>query len=117
MSEFRKTYSFDKRKEESSKISEKYPDRVPVIVESFNNNIKLTKQKFLVPKTLTIGQFVYVIRRQIKLAPEKALFLFIGEKYDQIPMTSSGISEIYADHKNEDGFLYVAISEEKTFGN
>ncbi len=28
------------------------------------------------PSDLTVGQFVYVIRKRIKLSPEKAIFIF-----------------------------------------
>jgi hypothetical protein len=30
-----------------------------------------------VPADLTVGQFVYVIRKRIKLSPEKAIFVFV----------------------------------------
>jgi hypothetical protein len=30
-----------------------------------------------VPSDLTVGQFVYVIRKRIKLSPEKAIFIFV----------------------------------------
>lgn len=33
--------------------------------------------RFLVPADLTVGQFVYVIRKRIKLSPEKAIFIFV----------------------------------------
>lgn len=33
--------------------------------------------RFLVPADLTVGQFVYVIRKRIKLSPEKAIFVFV----------------------------------------
>ena len=36
----------------------------------------IDKKKYLVPADLTVGQFHYVIRKRIQLAPEKALFLF-----------------------------------------
>ncbi len=29
------------------------------------------------PSDLTVGQFVYVIRKRIKLSPEKAIFVFV----------------------------------------
>ena len=29
------------------------------------------------PADLTVGQFVYVIRKRIKLSPEKAIFIFV----------------------------------------
>jgi GABA(A) receptor-associated protein len=33
--------------------------------------------RYLVPADLTVGQFVYVIRKRIKLTPEKAIFVFV----------------------------------------
>ena len=33
--------------------------------------------RYLVPADLTVGQFVYVIRKRIKLSSEKAIFIFV----------------------------------------
>lgn len=43
---------------------------------AYNVNLSFVQKKYLVPADLTVGQFHYVIRKRIKLAPEKALFLF-----------------------------------------
>ena len=115
MKDFRSQYPYEKRLEESTKIRSRYPDRIPVIVE---NDIKcdlasIDKKKFLVPGELTIGQFVYIVRKRIKLKPEQALFLFVG---NTIPPTASLISVIYDNHKNEDGFLYITYAGENAFG-
>lgn len=48
------------------------------------------------------GQFVYVIRKRIKLSPEKAIFIFVDEV---LPPTAALMSAIYDEHKDEDGFL------------
>ena len=45
---------------------------------------------------LTVGQFVYVIRKRIKLAPEKAIFIFVDEI---LPPTAALMSAIYEEHK------------------
>jgi GABA(A) receptor-associated protein len=45
---------------------------------------------------LTVGQFVYVIRKRIKLAPEKAIFIFVEET---LPPTAALMSAIYEEHK------------------
>jgi GABA(A) receptor-associated protein len=58
----------------------------------------------LVPADLTVGQFVYVIRKRIKLSPEKAIFIFVDEV---LPPTAALMSSIYEEHKDEDGFLYI----------
>jgi GABA(A) receptor-associated protein len=64
----------------------------------------IDKKKYLVPADLTVGQFVYVIRKRIKLSPEKAIFIFVDEV---LPPTAALMSSIYAEHKDEDGFLYI----------
>ena len=33
--------------------------------------------RYLVPADLTVGQFVYVVRKRINLSPEKAIFIFV----------------------------------------
>lgn len=73
----------------------------------------LDKKKYLVPSDLTVGQFVYVIRKRVKLSAEKAIFIFVNNK---LPPTASLMSTIYEENKDEDGFLYVLYSGENTFG-
>jgi len=72
----------------------------------------MNKHKFLVPFDFTIGQFMFVVRRRMKLAPEKAIFLFINNK---LYNSSQLISNIY-DNNNENGVLYVTYTSENTFG-
>ena len=112
---FKDKYDIEVRKKESVKIMEKYPDRIPVICEkdpqSDINNIN--KIKYLVPKDLTVGQFVYVIRKRIQLSPEKAIFIFVN---NTIPPIASLMSSVYTQHKDDDGFLYITYSGENTFG-
>jgi len=74
----------------------------------------IDKKKYLVPADLTVGQFVYVIRKRIKLAPERAIFIFVN---NTLPPTAALMSQIYKEHKDEDGFLYVTYSGETTFGS
>lgn len=112
---FRRKYSLESRKQEADRIIEKYPERRPIIVEKdFRSDIdEIDKKKYLVPNDLTMGQFMYVIRKRIKLSSDKAIFLFIN---NSIPATSANISDIYEKHKGEDGFLALTYSSENTFG-
>ena len=114
--QFKKEFDFDTRKDESTRIKERYPDRVPIIVEkSVKSDIAgIDKKKYLVPQDLTIGQFMYIIRKRIDLTAEKAIFLFTEKNI--ITPTASVISEIYEQHKNDDGFLYLIYAGENTFG-
>lgn len=116
MARFKDRYTFEDRLIETARIREKFPGRIPVIVEraSRSTNIPMIdKEKFLVPGDLTISQFIYVIRRRLSLNPETALFLFIG---GTLPTTSSVMRELYYVHKDPDGFIYVTYSGENTFG-
>lgn len=111
---FRQKFSYEQRKNEATDITRKYPDRIPVIVEiGDNQKITIDKHKYLVPMDLSVGQFVYVIRKRIKLEPEKALFMFIN---NLLPPTSAQLSQIYYENKDIDGFLYTTIMLENTFG-
>lgn len=113
---FHRDHSFEKRKGEASRILKKYPDRIPVIVQRTEGNASLPdidKKKYLVPNDLTVGQFVYVIRKRIKLTTEQAIFIYVN---NTLPASSSLISQLYQQQKDDDDFLYVQFSGENTFG-
>ena len=116
MIDFKEKFPLKKRIDESTRIRQKYPDRVPIIVEKAKKTDipDIDKKKYLVPSDLTVGQFVYVLRKRIKIAPEQAIFLFVN---NTLPVTSCLVSQMYADHKDQDGFLYMTYAGENTFGN
>lgn len=111
---YKKSHSFEDRISESSKLLEKYPDRIPIICERIDKSIEeLPKGKFLVPKDLCMSDFMYVIRQKIKLPPQNSMYLFVANKL--VP-TSSVLSSVYESHKDKDGFLYIRYGGESTFG-
>lgn len=96
--------------------------------------------RYLVPADLTVGQFVYVVRKRIKLSAEKAIFIFVknvlpptgnnnsqnrvlsfvNERLSDISLffvPAAMLSAIYEENKDEDGFLYMTYSGENTFGS
>lgn len=105
----------DKRLNESKRILQKYPERIPVIVcrSSGCKLPEIDKHKFLVPQDLSLGQFVYVIRKRIKLESNEALFVLVN---NTLMPSSKPMSEIYEDCKSDDNFLYIEYSSENTFG-
>ena len=114
---FKEDHTFEARLKESNKIRDKFPGRIPLIAERAERCInipEIDKCKFLAPCDLTIGQFIYIIRRRITLPSEKALFLFISGNV--LPISSMLISEAYSIYADPDGFLYVRYSGENTFG-
>jgi GABA(A) receptor-associated protein len=117
MASYKSTHSFDQRSAEAFKIKQNFPGRVPVILEmtrrTKTNLPVLDKQKFLVPGDLTIGQFIYVVRKRMALPPEMALFIFAN---NTLPPTGTILRELYAASADPDGFLYMEYSGENTFG-
>ncbi|CAF2150762.1 BnaA01g17220D [Brassica napus] len=105
-----------KRSAEAARIREKYPDRILVIVEKGEKSDipTIDKKKYLVPADLTVGQFVYVIHKRIKLSAEKAIFIFVD---NVLPPTGALMSAVYEEKKDDDGFLYVTYSGENTCGS
>jgi len=115
MKSFKEKFDFEKRADEATRIKKKYPDRIPVIVEKAqqSNIPDLDKHKYLVPKDITVSQFIYVLRKRVKIKAEEAIFLFIN---NSLPTSSELMSTIYENNKDEDQFLYATFSGENTFG-
>ncbi|KAL5163630.1 Autophagy-related protein 8C [Glycine soja] len=157
-SPFKLEHPLERRQAESARIRDKYPDRIPVIVEKaersdiadidkkklvilsystytivFNYSFAVSRAgspgheeecwkatlivvtpRYLVPADLTVGQFVYVVRKRIKVSAEKAIFVFVN---NTLPPTAALMSSIYEENKDDDGFLYMTYSGENTFGS
>lgn len=115
--QFKNDNPLEKRKEESSKVMAKHANKIPCIVEVYKKNRKdlvLDKNKFLVPTDLQVGQFLFVLRKRMKLAPEKALFLFVSK--GTMPAMNSLMGAVYDEYKDVDGYLYFYVALEATFG-
>ncbi|KAL2508572.1 Autophagy-related protein 8i [Forsythia ovata] len=112
---FKEQFSFEERLQESQDIIAKYPDRLPVVVERYSKTDlpEMEKKKYLVPRDMSVGQFIYILSGRLDLAPGKALFVFVN---NTLPQTSSLMESVYDSSKDEDGFLYMCYSSEKTFG-
>ena len=116
LGKYRKNVPFDERKLKAAIILKQHPDRIPVVVECSDQLQAihpLKKNKFIVPYELTLAQFMFVIRKQMKLNPEYAIFVFINNR---LHPTTSLIGTIYEKEKDEDGFMYMDVFQESTFG-
>tara|TARA_B110000444_G_scaffold254278_1_gene286509 strand:+ start:9327 stop:9743 length:417 start_codon:yes stop_codon:yes gene_type:complete len=113
-STFKEKYNFEKRKNESELILAKYPNRIPIICERYDKTLPhLDRKKYLVPEDLIMSNFLYVIRKRLKLDAHKSLYITVNNK---IPPLSRSVSTIYEKFCDEDGFLYIKYCEETTFG-
>ena len=109
------------RKAESDKIRSKFPSRIPIILEQaratdfpLNDNMR---RKFLVPGELTVGQFLYTVRKRLQLPSSVSVFL-ATQRDDKTIMhpTARLLAQVDAETRDPDGFLYMTYTGENTFG-
>ena len=115
-----KNPSFEKRQAEWNKVLQKYPDKVPVLVEIRSDSKReaklpqLDKTSFLLPQDLSCHQFQYLLRKRMKLHEKDALFLMIDSnsmsKGDQL------MGDVYTKKKDKDGYLYITVTNESISG-
>jgi len=112
---YKQQFTFEERVQKAQTVLTKFNDRVPVICErdpkaSFKD---MDKSKILVPHSLSVAQFINVIRKRLSLDPKETIFLFINEKLVPVGMS---MADVYQQYKDKDGFLYVLYTSENAFG-
>lgn len=112
-------YTFRERHSECLRIMNNYPDRIPIICEkqitgtSVNSLRLLDKVKYLVPQTMTVVEFIFVIKKRLRMRPIESLFFMSN---GIMLSGNSYLQDIYERHKSTDGFLYIVYTEENVFG-
>jgi hypothetical protein len=111
--------SYQKRSEDSTRLCIKYPGYVPVIVNCFNPELQIKKNKFLVPKDISGSRLIVSIRSQLLLSSNIAVFMFIDNMLFEHSKTVGEIYEYYMLKRKDknDKYMYVDITLENTFGN
>jgi len=120
---FKSKFSHNKRLDEATRIISKYPNRAPIIVEKskLSKDVPdIDRKKYLVPKDLTVTEFIYIIRKRLyninstDFTSDKALYFFVNGGC--MPITNQTINMLYEKYKDNDNFLYVTYAGESTFG-
>ena len=62
---------------------------------------------------ITLGQFIFVIRKRLQLKSEIAMYVYVNNK---LMTTSDLLSVIDAKERDADGFLYLTYNGEWFFG-
>ena len=112
--DFKSKWTLEQRIAESTRLREKFVTRIPLVIQPGNKaSPPIDKYKYLVPGDLTLGEFIFIVRKRVKLGSEQALFGFID---GVLPPVTKTIRELYVEHADPDGFLYLKYSLENTFG-
>ena len=108
--------TFEERLQETRKVTQKWPGRVPIIIEPVKETqrAKLNKPKILCVGGCTVQHFLGVIRKKMKLPKDSALFLFLNGT--ELITGDSIIGELYQSKKADDGYLYFKASEQEVMG-
>lgn len=105
-------------KEEEQTILDKYPNRIPIVLEPGDRHVsRLRSNKFLVPKDLTVGEFVAMVRRKLVMKPEQALYMSLED--GTMLNCSCLVVELYDTYKNMNDRhkgLTILYFTESTFG-
>ena len=111
--DYKKKYSLEERKSKFNEIIKKYPGKCPIICYTSPELPDLRNSKFLVATDICYTNFLFSVRKNLNVTSEQAIYMFINEK---LMSSNRLIGEIYENNKEEDGFLYVYICSENTFG-
>ena len=98
-------YSIDK----SRLLREKYPGYRPIILIGDN----LIKTKLLLRTDMTICNLMTYIRFHNKLNHFEAHYLFCNSV---LLIQNQTVSEVFSNYSNDNGFLYITVKKENTFG-
>jgi hypothetical protein len=151
MTDFRKKFNFEERNNFSKNSISKYGDKIPIYL-SFDKEImsiidplfKKNINKYIVTPSLTIMQFLSIVKKKLNIKPEESLTLFIeiynkkeneqlnsqldeyldmkSVKYSNkiteeiLCPVSASIDTLYLQYKDLDGFLYLRLIKENVFG-
>ncbi len=125
MTKYADKVPLEKRIAESNAQRIRNPTYVPVIVDASDDMAAyMTKNKFLVPQEITVAMFIITLRKNMKLADSKAIFLFTNKT---LPMANATIGDVYKkwlaregiddqNYKKRDLFLYCYLTTENCFG-
>ena len=101
----------ESRREMTKSLREKYPEHVPILIKMQGRELK--KSKYLISESQTFLRLMYSIRCENRIFADQGVFLFAN---NTVISPHQVVLDVYSRHVSEDGFLYITVSFENTFG-
>lgn len=86
---------------------------VKIVVVADGDAPVFKNSRLLVDSSLTMSQFLYKLRKRLKLRSDEAVYLFVN---NTLPMMSMSVGEVHAKHAVK-GILTVHYGIESAFGS
>ena len=104
----------EKRLKHSRNLLQKNKSLVPILLHvSQPSSINIKKNKFLLARSMKVRQFIHKIRNRAKVSKDIGIFFYVKKK---LLNPQHDFGEVYDKLKNEDGFIYLTVSEMATTG-
>jgi len=103
------------RKQRAEILLSRYPQSVPVIV-SIDRHARphLQRWRFIVPRSKTIRELMYLIRTYNHNTPQDGAVLLAS---NTLLNMSLSVGDVYAEFRDPaDSFLYISILRQESFG-
>ena len=94
-----------------SKVSKRFPHKVPVYIHS--KCVDITKTKYLLSKELPFHAFIKKVREDIYMKPWEGLYFMV---HNNLVPASLSVGEILESLGKESGYLDVHVVKENVFG-
>ncbi|KAG8191781.1 hypothetical protein JTE90_026816 [Oedothorax gibbosus] len=114
---FKERLTKNQRENSFELLREKCPDCIPVVLEKSKYDKflpKLSTSRYLFYPRSRVSEILFLVRRDLKLPRHKSIYL--QARTGILLSMSKPVLEIYADYKDEDGFLYLTYMSEDVFG-
>lgn len=114
---FKLSKTLDQRKKLSREIKEKFTNRVPVILSLAKNanGVMLDRYKFLAPVDVSAAVFLNEIRKYLSgIDASQSIFLLTED--EKIVNMGENMISVYEKHAEADGFLYIVMCLESSYG-
>ena len=116
---FQTTYTLEARRCFAQRCTDNHPGKIPVYVYvhgSYRKIIELRSNKYVVAGNYTVADFKHMVTRNLQAAlkPSYAVLLFTDS--GEMPGPTTLLLELYDQHVDADGILYIQLAGENTFG-